>query len=80
METQSPEGEIDITPHRRVSQTLLNSRTKIFLVEELREHGIENYKEIFEQYMTFNTYVEEEDEALKSGMASAAPLVEKTAP
>nr|XP_056706526.1 glutamate-rich protein 6B [Euleptes europaea] len=51
MEAQYVEGGIDITPHRHLSQSLVNSRTKNHLLEELEGYGIENYKEVFEQYI-----------------------------
>ncbi|XP_054839944.1 glutamate-rich protein 6B-like [Eublepharis macularius] len=57
MEAQSPGSTIDITPHPRLSQILLNSKTKSFLMEELQERGFENYKEVFEQYMKLGTCV-----------------------
>ncbi|KAM6448248.1 uncharacterized protein PHA67_020558 isoform 2-T4 [Liasis olivaceus] len=51
--TESPEGEIDINPHPRISQSVMDSKTKKMLIEELQERGFEKYKEIFEQYIKF---------------------------
>ncbi|XP_025022486.1 glutamate-rich protein 6B [Python bivittatus] len=50
---ESPEGEIDINPHPRISQSVMDSKTKKMLIEELQERGFEKYKEIFEQYIKF---------------------------
>ncbi|KAH0624383.1 hypothetical protein JD844_031789 [Phrynosoma platyrhinos] len=55
IEGSSPESVIDITPHRRLSQTLMESNTKKLLKEVLQERDFEKYREIFEQYMKFGT-------------------------
>ncbi|XP_077207140.1 glutamate-rich protein 6B [Paroedura picta] len=57
MGTQTPEGEIDISPHPRLSQNALQCKTRNVLMEELHEHGIENYKDVFEQYMRLGPWV-----------------------
>nr|XP_020664439.1 glutamate-rich protein 6B isoform X2 [Pogona vitticeps] len=57
LESSSPESEIDIRPHPRLSQTLMESKTKKLLKDEIEERGFENYREIFEQYMKFGTCI-----------------------
>ncbi|KAJ6661749.1 hypothetical protein lerEdw1_013271 [Lerista edwardsae] len=53
MEQDSSESEIDINPHRHLSQTVLESETKKQLKQELEDRGFENYKEVLRQYMKY---------------------------
>ncbi|XP_062989265.1 glutamate-rich protein 6B [Elgaria multicarinata webbii] len=57
IESNSAESEIDISPHPRLSQTVMESKTKKLLKDELQERGFENYREVLEQYMKFGTCV-----------------------
>ncbi|XP_053164924.1 glutamate-rich protein 6B [Hemicordylus capensis] len=60
LESSSPESEIDINPHPRLSYLMIQNQTKRMLMEEyitsrIEERGFENYREVLEQYMRFGT-------------------------
>ncbi|KAF7247353.1 Glutamate-rich protein 6B [Varanus komodoensis] len=53
LESNAPESEIDISPHPRLSQALMESKTKKLIKDELEERGFESYREILKQFMRF---------------------------
>ncbi|XP_074840575.1 glutamate-rich protein 6B [Carettochelys insculpta] len=86
IESASSDEEIDIAPHPHLSQSVLESKTRKNLEQQLQDSGFEKYRELYNRYMKFGAMTKisfkfsESQEAVTVGSAGAPWALEDLDP